>query len=192
MQIHQLSVNYQAEQDRLLLRVNSTSGEEMRLWLTRRLMVSLWPMLTRLQTEQLLRSEPAGAALDGTDEELRRMLTEFRKEEFLQKADFETPYQDQSTHPLGADPLLVTDIDAAPLASGRLRLAFNERAAASGGDKPRGFQVEMDQRLMQGMMHLLEQALARAQWREPFSTPTAPAAESVEPDFGFERPRYLN
>ena len=35
MQIHQLSVSYQAEQDRLLLRVSSTDGQEMRLWLTR-------------------------------------------------------------------------------------------------------------------------------------------------------------
>lgn len=192
MQIHQVSVTYQAEQDRMLLRVSSTGGEEMRLWLTRRLMVGLWPMLTRLQTEQLLRSEPGAAGMDLTDQELRRMLTDFRKEEFLQKADFDTPYQDRENLPLGSEPLLVTDIDASPLPSGRLRLSFNERASVAGGDKARGFQLEMDQRLMQGMMHLLEQSLARAQWREPFSAPTAPA-ESAEADFaGEERPRYLN
>jgi hypothetical protein len=194
MQIHQLSVTYQAEQDRVLLRVNSTSGEEMRLWLTRRLMVGLWPLLNKLHTEQLLKTEAAGAALDTTDEELKRMLTEFRKEEFLQKADFETPYQDKPSLPLGTEPLLVTDVDATPLAQGRLRLAFNERASVSGGDKPRGFQLEMDPKLMQGMMHLLEQALARAQWREPFVAPTAPAAENAEPgaESGGDRPRYLN
>ena len=189
MQIHQLSVTYQAEQDRLLLRVNSTSGEEMRLWLTRRLMVSLWPVLNKLHTEQLLKGEPAGASLDATDEDLRRMLADFRKEEFLQRADFDTPYQDQATLPLGVEPLLVTDVDAAPLPSGRLRLAFNERASVGGGDKPRGFQVEMEARLMQGLMHLLEQALGRSQWRHPF---TAPAAQPADPGAGEERPRYLN
>ena len=67
MQIHQLSVSYQAEQDRLLLRVSSTSGQEMRLWLTRRLMLGLWPLISRLQTEQLLKLEAAGSALDGAD-----------------------------------------------------------------------------------------------------------------------------
>jgi hypothetical protein len=189
MQIHQLSVNYQAEQDRLLLRVNSTSGEEMRLWLTRRLMVGLWPMLSKLHTEQLLRGEAAGAALDATDEDLRRMLADFRKEEFLQRADFETPYQDPGTLPLGVEPLLVTDVDASTLPSGRLRLAFNERPSASGGDKPRGFQVEMEARLMQGLMHLLEQAIGRSQWRHPF---TAPVAQAPDPGTGEERPRYLN
>lgn len=155
-------------------------------------MVGLWPLLNKLHTEQVLKTEAAGAAVDTTDEELKRMLTEFRKEEFLQKADFDTPYQDKPNLPLGTDPLLVTDVDATPLANGRLRLAFNERASVAGGDKPRGFQLEMEPKLMQGMMHLLEQALARAQWREPFAAPTAPAAEAAEAEPAGARPRYLN
>lgn len=191
MQIHQLSVVYQAEQDRILLRVSSTSGEEMRLWLTRRLMVGLWPLLVKVQTEQLLKHEPAGAALDAADDELKRMVAEFRKEEILQKADFDTPYQDKATLPLGAEPLVVTDVDATPLAAGRLRLAFNERAAVGGGEKPRGFQVEMDPKLMQGMMHLLDKALARSQWREPFMAAAA-APEGTDAGAEGERPRYLN
>lgn len=191
MQIHQLSVTYQAEQDRILLRVNSTGGDEMRLWLTRRLMHGLWPMLTRLHTEQLLKTENAGAALERSDEELRRMLADFRKEEFMQKADFDTPYQAKENLPLGTEPLVVTDVDAAPLAGGRLRLAFNERAAVTGGAKPRGFQMELDPRLSQGLMHLLERALARSQWRESFAVPVAaPAEPGAEPPA--ERPRYLN
>lgn len=190
MQIHQLSVSYQAEQDRLLLRVSSTNGQEMRLWLTRRLMLGLWPLISRLQTEQLLKLEAAGSALDGADEELRRMLAEFRKEEFLQRADFDTPYQDQSTLPLGTEPLLVTDVDATPLPAGRTRLALNERASVSGGEKPRGFQLELDARLMQGLLHLLERALTHAQWREPFVPPQA--VLEGEPGEAGPRPRYLN
>ena len=31
------------------------------------------------------------------------MLAEFRKEESLQRADFDTPYQDQATRPLGTE-----------------------------------------------------------------------------------------
>jgi len=193
MQIHQLSVNYQAEQDRILLRVNSTSGEEMRLWLTRRLMVGLWPLLTRMHTEQLLKQEAAGTAIDAADEDVKKMVAEFRKEEFLQKADFETPYQSKPTLPLGKEPLLITDVDASPLAGGRLRIAFNERAAVQGGEKPRGFQLELDPKLMQGLMHLLEQALARSQWREAFTPAKAPAEPEAGGETGGEpRPRYLN
>jgi len=189
MNIHQLSVTYQAEQDRILVRVNTTSSEEMRLWLTRRLMLGLWPLLSRLLTEHLLRLETAGSSLEAADEELRRMLADFRKEEFLQHADFDTPYQDKLALPLGDEPLLVTDVDASPLPGGHLRLGFNEALPAA--DKPRSFQMEMEPRLMQGLMHLLDQALAQSRWRETFANPVV-ADEIAADEDGAQRSRYLN
>ena len=57
MNIHQLSVTYLPEEDRILARINTTAGEEMRLWLTRRLMLGLWPLLSKLMTGHLLRLE---------------------------------------------------------------------------------------------------------------------------------------
>lgn len=190
MNIHQLSVTYLAEQDRVLLRINTTASEEMRLWLTRRLMLGLWPLLSRLLTEHLLKLEAAGTSLDTADEELRKMLADFRKEEFLQHADFDTPYQDKPSLPLGEDPLLITDVDASPLPNGRLRLSFNERLP--GGAAPRSFQLEMEPRLMQGLMHLLEQALSQSQWREAFVPPVALEDSAGPDDIGPARPRYLN
>lgn len=191
MKIHQLSVTYLAEQDRILVRINTAAAEEMRLWLTRRLMLGLWPLLSRLLTKHLLKLEAAGTSLDTADEDLKRMLADFRKQEFLRDADFDTPYQENQTSlPLGDKPLLVTEVDASPLPNGRLRLDFKERPPQT--DKPRSFQIEMDPKLMQGLMHLLEQALARSQWREPFGAPVAvddtPADEQAVP----RKPRYLN
>ena len=157
--------------------------------LTRRLMVGLWPLLTKLLTEHLLKLESAGASLAGATPELKKMLADFRKEEFLQHADFDTPYKEvQQRQPLGEEPLLVTDVDATPLANGPLRLNFNERPP-NGDSKPRSFQMEMQPKLMQGLMHLLDQSLLQAQWRESFVTASAaePAAEEGE-----AKPRYLN
>ena len=188
MKIHQLSVNYLAEQDRIFVRVNTSASEEIRLWLTRRLMLGLWPLLSKLLTQHLLKLESAGSSLEAADEDLRKMLADFRKEQFLQQADFDTPYdENQAMLPLGADPVLVTDVDATPLPNGRLRLSFNERLP--GGKEPRSFQIEMDPQLMQGLMHLLEQALARSQWQEPFGQ--AAAAEEAGEEDG-RKPRYLN
>jgi hypothetical protein len=194
MRIHQVSVSYVAEQDRILARVNTASSEEMRLWLTRRLMMGLWPMLSRLLTSHLLKLEAAGTSLDHADEDLKRMLADFRKEQFLKEADFETPYKDQqAVLPLGDEPLLVTDVDAAPLGSGRLRLSFNERLPDAA---PRSFQLELEPKLMQALMHLLEQALARSQWRDYF-VGAADALEEEHPAGDGEapparKPRYLN
>jgi hypothetical protein len=189
MNIHQLSVTYQAEQDRILVRVNTTASEEMRLWLTRRLMLGLWPLLSRLLTEHLLKLEAAGTSLESADENLKKMLTDFRKDEFLRHADFDTPYQANQALPLGAEPLLVTDVDAAPLPDGGLQLNFNERPGDTG--TPRRFQMEMEPRLMQGLMHLLEQALVQSHWREAFTALVPDDAASPEDD-NPQRPRYLN
>jgi hypothetical protein len=196
MNIHQLSVTYLPEEDRILARINTTAGEEMRLWLTRRLMVELWPLLSKVMTGHLLRLEAAGTSLESASDELRTMLADFRKQEFLQNADFETPYkEDEATLPLGAEPLLVTDVDAAPLPNGRLRLSFNETLTgkAATAEPRRRFQMEMEPRLMQGLLHLLEQALAQAKWREPFE-PVATADDPTHPDGAPRpsRPRYLN
>jgi hypothetical protein len=192
MKIHQLSVNYLAEQDRILMRVNTRDAEEMRLWLTRRLLLGLWPLLSKLLTKHLLKLEAAGTSLEAADEDLKKMLADFRKEEFLRNADFDTPYQENRPDlPLGDKPLLVTDVDAAPLPNGRLRLGFNERKPNS--DKPRSFQMEMEPKLMQGLMHLLEQALARSQWREPFGAPVAVEdGASLDDEPAPRKPRYLN
>lgn len=192
MRIHQLSVTYLAEQDRILVRINTAASEEMRLWLTRRLLLGLWPLLSKLMTKHLLKLEAAGSSLDTADEDLKKMLADFRKEEFLRDADFETPYQeDQLALPLGDEPLLVTDVDAAPLPNGRLRLGFNERPP--GTEKPRSFQMEMEPKLMQGLMHLLDQALNRSQWREPFEAPPAVEDALADSDPASPRkPRYLN
>ncbi len=193
MKIHQLSVAYLAEQDRVLVRINTAASDEMRMWLTRRLMLGLWPLLSKLLTRHLLKLEAAGTSLDTADDGLKKMLTDFRKEQFLQEADFDTPYdENKSNLPLGEEPLLVTDVDASPLPNGRLRLSFNERPPNA--EKPRSFQIEMEPKLMQGMMHLLDQALAKSQWREAFTSPLA-VEDATSPDenaLAGRKPRYLN
>ncbi len=182
MKIHQLSVTYLAEQDRILVRVNTKAAEEMRMWLTRRLMLGLWPLLSKLLNRHLLKLESAGTSLETADEGL------------LKSADFETPYKEdqQPQLPLGEEPLLITDVDASPQPNGRLRLSFNERPPNAG--KPRSFQMEMEPKLMQGMMHLLEQALGRSQWREAFGAgaPALPDDGTSAEETSSGKPRYLN
>jgi hypothetical protein len=192
MKIHQLSINYLAEQDRIFVRVNTAASEEIRLWFTRRLMLGLWPLLSKLLTEHLLKLEAAGSSLESADDGLKKMLADFRKEQFLQEADFDTPYdENQQTLPLGAKPMLVTDVDASPLPSGRLKLTFNERLPKS--PEPRNLSVDLDPKLMQGLMHLLEKALQRSQWQEPFNAPGVVGAAHLDDDEADEgRPKYLN
>jgi hypothetical protein len=197
MNIHQLSVNYLQEHDRILARINTTDGAELRLWFTRRLTLGLAPMLTKIVAEHVAKQEafnsshisPTAAA----DEQTKQMLAEFKKEESLQNADFKTPYKDQPAElPLGADPLLVTEVNIKPLANGQLQLIFSENLPNV--TTPRGFQIALEANLIHGFVHLLDKALKTSQWAlgSSMSAPETIDKLPGEPSGGNEKPKYLN
>jgi hypothetical protein len=173
MNIHQLSLNHDVLQDRLLLRINTTAKEELRMWLTRRLALGLLPHLERMGLEVMTPQASVETPLQ--NEQTRQMLAEFRQQENLSKADFATPYEEADTLPLGADPLLITDIQMNPQADGTILLAFQEKL----GQPPhRGFQAQVKAELIVGLQHLLRDAITKADWRgagSPVQAREAPA-----------------
>jgi hypothetical protein len=196
MNIHQLSVNYIQEQDRILVRINTSAGEELRLWFTRRLTLNLWPMLTKIVSDQVVQQEavkaPELAPVIANDAETRKMVAEFKKEENLQNADFKTPYKDQpAALPLGAEPLLVTEVNVSPLPTGQLQLSFSEKL--TGVQNVRGFQMALESQMTHGLVHLLEKALNTSLWREVHGIAPAVQAPQLpdEPPAG-DKPKYLN
>ena len=82
MRLHQLKVEFDAEQDRLLMRVSTASSEEALLWLTRRCVLRLWELLMGY-----VQSKPDIAAR-AADPMARRTLMEFEHEKALSQATF--------------------------------------------------------------------------------------------------------
>jgi hypothetical protein len=208
MQIHQFSASYQPEQDRILLRVLTFDDVETLLWFTRRLMARLWPTLQRLQADALLQREPA-SVVQASPAPLRQMLTDYRRQELRQSADFATPYRapaamtamaaEVATPSTATVPLLVTHVDVQPGAEATWQLQLAERLD---GDEASGrrFALSLDIRAMEGVMHLLEQALFTSQWEHPFAAAASPAhpGEATRDDdptdegAAVPRPRLLN
>ncbi len=202
MNIHQLSVNYIQEHDRILVRINTTAQEELRLWFTRRLTLSMLPMVQKVVAQWVAKQEtiksPLTMSAATADAQTQAMLADFKREESIQKSDFQTPYVAPNALPLGAEPLLVTEVSVTPLPSGQLQLSFNEKLPQDNGQSrpnPRGFRVALEQKLVHGLVHLLQKALDTSQWAG-----TSLAATAAEPALpgegnlggGGERPKYLN
>jgi hypothetical protein len=198
--IHQLSVNYVQEHDRILVRINTTAREELRLWLTRRLVIGLKPMMQKIIAEWVAKQETAASPLttpaSTADAQTKQLLAEFKREESLQKSDFQTPYKAAQALPLGPEPLLVTEVSITPLPSGQLQMAFSEKLPQDDGQlkpNPRGFRIALEQKLVHGFVHLLDKALDASQWG---GTSLATATEPALPGEGGlgsgERPKYLN
>jgi hypothetical protein len=198
MNIHQLSVNYLQEQDRILVRINTTEGAELRLWFTRRLSLGLMPLLQKIVTEQVAKQEalksitisPTASA----DARTKAMLAEFKKEESLQKSDFQTPFKEKPAQlPLGAKPLLVTEVNVTPLPNGQLQMAFSEKLP----DTPsaRSFQIALEANLIHGFVHLLEKALTASLWTQGLAVTAQAAIDRLPGESGgggSEKPKYLN
>ena len=201
--IHQLQVTYHTEHDRILVRMNTRAGEEIRLWLTRGLLKNLHPHLVLVTSEVAALSpnqgnssdlgttgKPVGAAShDGAD---NLALLEFKKQESLQKADFSTPFAAQAqTLPLGGEPMLVTLAQLSVLESGQLRLGFEEKLSTT--EKNRQVEITLGADLLNGFMHLLDMALGNANWglvlapATPYKKPAAPDAFATALP-----PQYMN
>ena len=93
MKLHQLKVDYDAEQDRLLMLVATSEGVELRLSLTRRFVKLLWPLLVKLAEEASPRIRTQA------NPEARKALLGLEHEHAVSKADFSKPYDagDQRT-----------------------------------------------------------------------------------------------
>lgn len=188
MVIHQLQVSYVEAQDRLLVRLNTRADQELRLWLTRRMVKSLF--LHLLQAS----GTPANPAtsLQSHDRVDDRALAKVRHQDALQQADFQTPFKAQpSSLPIGEAPLLATTIHITTLDAGSLHVRFEEKLEDSHGS--RSLEVTLDPPLLHGFLHLLELALQEADWGMALSqNPDALASSDLDAFASAAPPRYLN
>lgn len=186
--IHQLQASYVMEQDRILVRMNTRDGQELRLWLTRRMVRNLFPHLTEVTTEMVAR-HAADSHHDGAN---ISALKEFKKQESLQKCDFSTPFNNQgTTWPVGDVPLLVSTVRLTPGETGTLCLAFEE--CLPGVPPTRSFSVTLGHELLHGLLHLLESALQHADWGIALVQGLSSKGSSTLDDFDqIKSPRYLN
>ena len=191
MKLDQLAARYHPAQDRILLRMNTSDGQELRLWLTRRLCLNLWPKLKTIVAERIALEEgardPSRTAAATADEQTRQMLADFHRQKTLEKADFKTPFRDAPRQlPLGSDPLLVTEVRFTPLGNGKLQITFKEKLP--GEPTPRSFRIALQGDNLQGLLHLVDKALEASGWLAPALDKGAEGKVAAHES----RPRYLN
>jgi hypothetical protein len=154
MDIAQLQVTFDAEQDRLLLRINTTAGTELRLWLTRRLVRGFWPVWHRAVAHSRGLALPAAATPAA-----REALVEMERSQVTSTSDFATPFKTAETPqqlPLGNEPLLVNEVRLTPLPNGTLRSEWLRGSKLVG--------LDLGSNLMHALTKLVEDGVAAADW----------------------------
>jgi hypothetical protein len=159
MRLHQLKLDFIAAQDRLLLRVSTVDRLEMRLWLTRRALRLLWPLLV-----QMLRSSPEIARQ--TNPQARDALVGMQHEQALRQANFAAPFDEsERAMPLGAEPVLVARIHTDKDAHGNLVLGLLPQQG-------QGIHLTLDNTLLHSLCKLLQNAVAKTDWDIVLELPT--------------------
>ena len=172
MRLHQLKVEFRPEEDRLLMRLATDTGAEVLLWLTRRCVKRVWPVLLNM-------AQAAPEVALQPNPEARKALVGFQHEKAIRQANFATPYAETPRErPLGAAPLVVARIQPRRDQQGRHVLGLLPAAG-------QGVHVTLDDNLLHGLMKLLQNAVAKSDWGLDLAVPSgvvlAPEAAGGRP-----------
>jgi len=144
----------------VLLRLKTVDLAEMRLWLTRRYIKLLWPLILKL-----MEGEPMVAAQEqGTK---REAVLAFRHQEAVAKANFSKPYDPVVEQtPLGDTPILVSRLGARRLDPGRSQISMHP-------EQGQGIDLNLDEELLHSFARLLQEVVSKCDWDMHLALPKA-------------------
>jgi hypothetical protein len=179
MELHQLQVSYQQEEDRLLLRVSFTGGDqplhEVRAWITRRLLRNLWPGLGRALETQVTLNKPQAAHAKA---EIVSMEHQAAITDSTDRGEFSAPFKAEAqAFPIGEAPILITAVHFNLAANKPLKINFTPA-------KGHGFEIGLPTDVLHSFCNLLREAVKVSQWDIQLQLP------GVDNQAG--KPRVLN
>lgn len=149
--LHQVNLTYSSEEDRILLRLSTSARQEYRLWLTRRFVGALWPILVKA-------SERMPGIGEQTDEDVRKALVSFQHAAAVKDADFKTAYKGSGFEtPFGEAPVLLIGAQLKTSRSGAVDIALQTE------DK-RTVSVRLEPKLLHSLCSILAAAARKADW----------------------------
>jgi hypothetical protein len=148
--ISQLQMSYSAEQDRILLRVNTKTGEEFRFWLTRR--------YARLIIKALKAHRAADPDVSSqVTPDAKKAVQEFKQEAAQAKGNFKKDFEPSGQFPLGEEPTLAFKLSYS-VKNGKLALAIAPKES-------QGINLVLDENLNFNVTRLLRSAATSGDWQ---------------------------
>jgi hypothetical protein len=165
MKLHQLKIDYNPEQDRLLMLISTIDNAEVRMWLTRRFVKLIWPLLVKLAEDASPRIRTQA------NPEARKALLGIEHELAMSKADFTKAYESAPRQtPLGEEPLLLARIQTSRDKNGQPAVAMHP---AQG----QGITLTFDSVLLHAVCRLLQAAVKKSDWDMELKLPGAEPEE---------------
>ncbi len=163
--LHQMQLTFVPAEDRMMFRVNTEGGHEFRFWMTRRYTELLFKALADLlRMDMKAKSAEAGIPSemprvpDPAEEMKESIEIEAEHRENLQKSNFETPYEESQSFPLGEQPILLFRIAIKPGPQGGSLLCLHPE---NGG----GIELALNAQIAHSLCRLLAETSDKADWK---------------------------
>ncbi len=170
MVLQQIQAGYWRNEDRLLLRVSFKHGDgslqEIRSWMTRHMVKSLWPGIIHAMETQIALDNPNAAHASS---EIVSMEHQAKVDEIRARGDFDVPYSpDIDSYPFGMQPVLLVQANINIATNRGPRINF---VSAHHGSFELGFTPSM----LHGFCTVLQDAVKATDWDIELHMPdTAP------------------
>ncbi len=163
--ISQMQVLYNAEEDRLLFRVNTTNGQQFRFWLTRR-----YCLLVLRVLKEHIDADPDVSTQESPI--AREAVRSFKQEQAVQSANFSDEFVESAAElPLG-EQIPVAFRLTYNLKDGILNLGIQPKAG-------QGINIAINQQINSSLTQLLYSACRKGEWGITPAALTATQGEIV-------------
>jgi len=164
--IHQIQFQFLAVEDRLLLKMNTTSNEEFRFILTRRFVSLLYPILSKILDTNISNThanKQDSITNNQPTEHAHQEIVNQQQQDTIKNADTSLPYQSNGLiQPLGTQPILLANIST-HVEDNNVKLSLTPKDG-------QGISFIIDQNLTHLLRNLLLESLKFADWQLNFQT----------------------
>lgn len=154
--LHQMSMSFSPEEDRILFRLSTTEQVECRLWFTRRYTRLLWKALKQRFD---IAGDAGPEARPDLDPKVKDAMLAMQHHDAVQQGDFTKRFDEGGENkPLEDQPMLVMGGACTPQPDGKgTRLTFRSKEGKEIG-------VTLNDDLLHAFCHLLQQTATKAEW----------------------------
>lgn len=151
MSIKQFNSSYIPNEDRLIFRFNTAEDQEYRFWFTRRVTLFILAATDHLVEKKLQQQHEKSTA---------KAIAQFQQEVHKEQFDIETEYQVANNYPIGADPVLVMEVNCALIQVDNVDVFSLDLVLPGNGN----LNLKLPVPTVQKMRFLLERLAAQANW----------------------------
>jgi hypothetical protein len=179
--LHQLTMTYSPEQDRVMLRIGTKENTEYQLWMTRRFVRIMWRALIQIMERDLNLAKdwvpedrvtedrvpkdqvpkdraPKDRAPKDQVPEVKDAIMAMQHQESVQNSDFSQKHAKGNVNLMAnTGALLVIGCQVKPVNEDRTRINFKT-------DKGTGIEFFLNKKLLHALCHMIIKSAQRAQW----------------------------